>query len=187
MSVTSVTFGVNLGGIDTEAITSKTFFPSPQLRKINASTTDTIPIIIVPERTILRVKHISWKVFSAQAKQDLTVEIQIGSENIIESGKLDSIGKRTQETRLTANTGIPYNSIASTTGIGFPDNFMPKNDSTYMLVFETELLSAIVKNQSDVYNHGILIEVHGWLLPTVGRSKSNIIKELAKFGRMASI
>lgn len=181
-----VVFNVPLGGIDTEAVTSATFFPSSQVRKINTGGTLSIPIIIVPERQVLRLSRISWRVFSAQAKQDLVIlGIKIGSQNIIESGKINPKmpPTRIEETRTTATPGVPYDKITSITGRGFHDNFMPEDSSSFGLVFETELLEFSVKNQSDVYNHGIRVEAKGWLIPTVGRSKRDLLESVASFGR----
>jgi hypothetical protein len=186
MECDRVVFNVPLGGIDIEAVNSSTFFTSPQLREIGPGVTLSIPIIVVPERQILRLSYIAWRVFSAQAKQDLVLlGLKKGSEDIIQSGKINPSDppKRIEEVRPTATTGIPYDKISSASARGFHDNFMPEDISTFSLIFETELLEFVVKNQSDAYSHGIKVEAKGWLMPTTGRSRHDLIESIASIGR----
>ena len=184
-------FNVSMGGIDQESLDSLQIAPSPQIRQVNPTSTLYVPFVVVPQNQIFRLKKADWKCFSGQGYQDLVVSVQFARQYLKMSGKLTTSPGTTppfdnptvvnNEVRNLSVPGLPLTSIAQAVpSTGRPDNFAPTDDNFFNVAYETELVTFVVENQSDVYTHGIWLEMTGWMFPILGRGKKEIFEAIAK-------
>lgn len=167
-----------VGGIDSEPGNAIALTISPQLRKILPATPLTITLFTISKDYIARIKRIRWEMFSAQAYQDLKITLWAGNQLILTSGKIGTSGLavapspgKIVETRLGATAGLPLTSISTITGIGNPDNFLPTYEELFFIAQENTTINFVVENQSTVYQHGIFVNLSGWVFPYRGNEE----------------
>lgn len=183
-----VSYTVSLGGLDTEPFDSFSVRPSPQQRKIAIGATELIRVAVVPNNFCIRVKEAWYEVFSNQAEQDMTVSISIGNNlSSFTSGKIlpssaasGSPLVQVMEVRPVATSGVPLDSISGPTNTGYPDNFSPYTDDIFGIAFEGDTIAFRVQNQSGLYAHGIRVWIYGWLFNAKGRTRRQILGQIAR-------
>lgn len=179
-------FSVSLGGFDTEPFEAKPIHPSPQIRLFLPRTNTKVPIFTVDRQFIFKVASFNVEHFSAQSKQDLQISLSIGDRQVFVSGLVLPISQESSspvqnagQVRVFSYVGMPLTSIAVIGGSGYPDNFPRKENRTHAVAFEGDNVSWQIVNQSDVYSHSIKLELYGWSFPMQGRTKEEILKDLA--------
>lgn len=178
-------FSVELGGFSTEPYDALQIRASPQLRQIVPGATTAIQVYLVPRQYSVRIKSIGIKHFSAQAKQDLQISLWVGTVQVFTTGLVLPISSSSsspvgiaKETRLLANAGMPYTSISKVGGVGYPDNFPPKDMQSFAIAHENDVVAWKVWNQSDLYTHAVELEMYGWAFPAPGRTKEEALREM---------
>lgn len=178
-------FSVELGGFSTEPYDAIQIKQSPQLRQIAPGAVSAVQVYLVPKQYSVRIKSVGIKHFSAQARQDLQVSLWIGTVQVFTTGLVLPVSSSSsslvgiaKETRLFANAGMPYTSIAKAGGIGYPDNFAPKDMQSFAIAHENDVIAWKVWNQSDLYTHAVELEMYGWAFPAPGRTKEEALREM---------
>jgi hypothetical protein len=140
--------------------------------------TVSVPMIVVPYDNYLKIDRFYWEVFSQQAKQDVIVQVKVGSRVIFRSGKINPLNRDSefyvQEVRLINFNGAPlmthtYPNVLIPPGPGVPelqyvDHFAADihEDATAR---ETEVVAFELINQSRVFHHWIRVHIIGTVYP----------------------
>lgn len=182
-----VLYHIDLGNHNQEALDSDARGNSPQQRTVAAGTAIWIPIVVVKSNRIFVLKHADWRVFSAQAQQDLRVQLIASRSYVLYSGirgsattKANTDPKIESVSRSDPTIGGELNSVSSTSGAGIADNFPPRRDRFTGIAYADQLLSWHITNQSDVYAHSIQVSHYGYDFPAKGQTKGNVFGDLAK-------
>lgn len=145
---------------------------SPQLRSIPPSSTVNI-VIAVPEKkrqVIITSKDIVT--FCEQADQDLLTYFSVSNKVYYQSGLMKPTKTSfpfdkplpTFETRVEATSGGPYNRVAINNDNAIPDNFEGQDKHIVILVPEKQVLFFAITNQSDVYEHSVMVDIKGYYI-----------------------
>lgn len=174
---------------DGDPVPSRNF--SPQLVSCPKTTTTEKIMLIVPYENVFRLKRFSWKVFSAQAKQDLIVRFKVSSRRVFQSGQTDfeaTVTNNTQlyeeDTRTVSFNGAPLTSISNAGTDAYVDQFAPDTDFEVDCP-ENEKVIFEIENQSTLFDHWIRLHISGTLLPAKyfrGRKHNNLPNKLKERG-----
>lgn len=174
---------------DGDPVPSRNFSPQLVTCPVN-STTEKI-MLIVPYENVFRLKRFSWKVFSAQAKQDLIVRFKVSSRRVFQTGQTDFEATVTNNTQLyeeavrsVSVNGAPLTSISNAGTSAYVDQFAPDTDFEVDCP-ENEKVIFEIQNQSTLFIHHIRLHISGILIPAKyfrGRNHNNLPNKLKERG-----
>lgn len=145
------------------------FKVSPQLRRVAAGETVQIPLAKPQKALELLLTQMDVITFSEQGDQDLIVSLRVNERIYYQSGYMapstatppfDRPYQKT-DTRVNSDSGGPYNRVAKDGDTGRPDNWMPGNRNITAYARGNETVIFAVQNQSDVYDHSVMVGLEG--------------------------
>jgi hypothetical protein len=163
---------LEVGQIVQQPIERDPIFISPQIRQVAPGETVDINITKLKNEEILEVTNWSFTHFSQNSEQDVIVRLLRKSEQIIRSGfqstqddtNFSVVSPRPEtglNTRINSNSGAPYNTLSSTNGEGFHDNYF---ECPFHFPFEIRGAAMVlfrIENQSSVHSYSLEVFLSG--------------------------